>query len=131
MRPRTSSRWAIRPRSASTACACSSCHAASSGSATTPSTSASRLRISSPASSASSATPRTPPSTNQLRVLHEDVADAARRGVARVDRILERLVDVLPPDHDHGVDAVVLEEAHPGGTRDPVAFILELLDRDH
>src|SRR5437868_672941 len=44
------------------------------------------------------------------RVLDEDVADAVSRGLAGVDCILERLVDVLPADHDHRVYAVVLEE---------------------
>ena len=66
-----------------------------------------------------------------LRVLDEDVADAVRGRLARVDRVLERLVDVLPADHDHRVDPVVLEEARARGARDLVASVLDLLDRDH
>ena len=82
-RSRTCSRSATRPRSASTACGCSSSRAASSGSATTPSTSASRSPTSSPASSASSPTPRTraypdgPPSSERRR-RGRHAPDAAR-----------------------------------------------------
>ena len=47
----------------------------------------------------------------RLGVLDEDVPDPVRGRVARVDRVLERLVDVLPADHEHRVDPVVLEEA--------------------
>ena len=56
------------------------------------------------------------------RVLDEDVADAVRGGLAGVDRVLERLVDVLPADHDHRVDAVVLEEARARRARDVVGL---------
>src|SRR6476659_4184865 len=51
-----------------------------------------------------------------------------RRGVARVDRVLERLVDVLPADDDHGIDPVVLEQARARGARDVVASVFEGLD---
>jgi phosphate transport system protein len=58
-RSRTCSRSATRRRNGSTGCGCSSSRAASSGSATMRSTSASRWPTSSPASCASSATRRT------------------------------------------------------------------------
>ena len=49
--------------------------------------------------------------------------------LARVDRFLERLVDVLPADHDHRIDAVVLEERRARGAGDGVRLVLDLLDR--
>src|SRR3954467_2655695 len=70
-------------------------------------------------------------STAELRVLDEHVADAVRSRLAGVDRVLERLVDVLPADHDHRVDPIVLEEARPGCARDVVRFVLDLLDRNN
>src|SRR3954467_4492039 len=69
-------------------------------------------------------------STAELRVLDEHVADAVRSRLAGVDRILERLVDVLPADHDHRVDPAVLEQAGARGARDVVAAVLDRLDLD-
>ena len=47
----------------------------------------------------------------QLRVLDDDVADHVRRRLAGVDRILERLEDVLPADDDERVDPRVAGRA--------------------
>src|SRR5207248_1247345 len=63
-------------------------------------------------------------------VLDEDVADAMRGRLARVDGVFERLVDVLPADHDHRVDPVVAEEARARRARDGVGLVLELLDAE-
>src|SRR3954452_23999124 len=41
------------------------------------------------------------------RVFYDDALEDVRHGLAGVDRVLEPLVDVLPADHDHRVDAVV------------------------
>src|SRR5687768_17020773 len=58
-------------------------------------------------------------SISALRVLDGDVRDDVRRGLARVDRPLQSLVDVLPADHDQGVDAVVAEERRDRVVDDP------------
>src|SRR5438045_3162912 len=55
----------------------------------------------------------------------EDVGDPLRR----VDRLLEPLVDVLPADHHHRVDAAVEERGHRLA-RDAVAVVLEPVDLD-
>src|SRR5712691_2917431 len=63
-------------------------------------------------------------------VLDEDVADPVSGGLAGVDGVLERFVDVLPADHDHGIDAIVLEKARAGGACDVVSLVLDCLDRE-
>src|SRR5206468_7992812 len=65
-----------------------------------------------------------------LRVLDDDVPHAMGGGLAGVDRVLERLVDVLPANHDHRVDPIVLEQARARGPRDVVAPVLDALDLD-
>src|SRR4051794_25399383 len=47
-----------------------------------------------------------------LGVLDRDPLDDVRDRLGRVDPRLEALVDVLPADHDHRVDAVVEERRH-------------------
>src|SRR4051812_13372203 len=58
------------------------------------------------------------------RVLDHDVLEDVRHGLRRVDRRLEAVVDVLPADHDHRVDAV-LEERCQGLAHQAVALVLE------
>ena len=55
--------------------------------------------------------------------------DDVGRGLASVDRVLERLEDVLPADDDQRIH-VVLEEAAIASRSDSVAFVLESLDLD-
>src|SRR6185369_13584727 len=50
--------------------------------------------------------------TRDLGVLDDDALEHVRHVLARIDRLLEALVDVLPADHDHGVDAVVEQRGH-------------------
>ena len=61
-----------------------------------------------------------------LGVLHDDVPDHVRGRLAGVERVLERLEDVLPADDDQRVDARVAEEVGDRVADDPVAFVLEL-----
>src|SRR4051794_29823382 len=62
-----------------------------------------------------------------LPVLDDDVLEDVGRAFRRVDRLLQAVVDVLPPDHDHRVDAG-LEERGEALPHDPVALVLEAMD---
>ena len=46
----------------------------------------------------------------RLRVLDDDVRDHVRGRLAGVEPAFERLVDVLPANHDQRVDALVAEQ---------------------
>src|SRR3954468_15092600 len=59
-----------------------------------------------------------------LRVFDDDSLDEGRHVLAGVDGLFEALEDVLPPDHDHGVDAVVEQRGDRVPAR-PVAVVLE------
>src|SRR6266516_4336517 len=63
-----------------------------------------------------------------LVVLDEQVADPVRDRLAGVDRVLERLVDVLPAHDDQWVDPVVPEQARDGVALDAVGLVLDPLD---
>src|SRR4051794_39790563 len=62
-------------------------------------------------------------------VLDDDALEDVGDRLGRVDRALEALVDVLPADHDHRVDAT-LEQRGRGLARDAVAVVLEPVDLD-
>src|SRR4051812_682096 len=62
-------------------------------------------------------------------VLDHDALEDVGDRLGRVDRALEALVDVLPSDHDHRVDAA-LEQRGCGLARDAVAVVLEPVDLD-
>src|SRR3954471_5181992 len=62
-------------------------------------------------------------------VLQHDRLEHVRTLLGRVDPALEPLVDVLPADHGHRVDAVVEQRGHRLA-RDPVAVVLEAVDLD-
>src|SRR3954471_20906157 len=68
-------------------------------------------------------------STAASGVLDDDALEDVGDRLGRVDRALEALVDVLPADHDHRVDAT-LEQRRHGLARDPVAVVLEPVDLD-
>src|SRR5439155_5551916 len=63
-----------------------------------------------------------------LVVLDEEVADPVRDRLAGVDRVLERLVDVLPAHDDQWVDPVVPEQARDGVALAAVGLVLDPLD---
>src|ERR1044072_420770 len=58
-------------------------------------------------------------------ILYDDSLEYLRRGLGRVDRVLEHREHVLPADHDHRVDAVG-EERGARVAGDPVALLLEV-----
>src|SRR3954447_17225858 len=60
-------------------------------------------------------------------VLDDDALDDVHRGLRGVDRGLEALEDVLPPDHHHRVDPP-LEQRREALAQDPVALVLQLVD---
>src|SRR3954454_15259690 len=62
-------------------------------------------------------------------VLDHDALEGVRDGLARVDRGLEALVDVLPAQHDHRIDAVVEQGGH-GFPGHAVAVVLQPVDLD-
>src|SRR4051812_30197924 len=62
-------------------------------------------------------------------VLDDYSLENVRDRLAGVDRVLEALVDVLPADHDHRVDAVVEQRSHRLA-RHAVAVVLEPVDLD-
>src|SRR3954452_5885216 len=62
-------------------------------------------------------------------VLEHDPLDHVRALLARVDAALEALVDVLPADHGHRVDAVIEQRRHRLAG-DAVAVFLEPVDLD-
>src|SRR4051795_13533537 len=62
-----------------------------------------------------------------LRVLDDDALERVRHVLAGVDGLFEALEDVLPPDHDHRVDAVV-EQRRDGVAARAVAVVLEAVD---
>src|SRR4051794_14454425 len=68
-------------------------------------------------------------STGASGVLDDDALEDVGDCLGRIDRALEALVDVLPTDHDHGVDAA-LEQRGRGLARDAVAVVLEPVDLD-
>src|SRR5215208_6788073 len=55
-------------------------------------------------------------------VLDDDALEDVRRALAGVDRVLEALEDVLPPDHEHRVDAP-LEQGGQGLADDAVTLV--------
>src|SRR5581483_3139191 len=57
-------------------------------------------------------------------VLDDDVGDYVGGRLARVERALERLVDVLPAEHDERVDAVVPEQRRQAVAQQAVALVL-------
>src|SRR3954454_20545938 len=59
--------------------------------------------------------------------LHEDRLEHVRGVLTRVDRLLERLVDVLPADDRERVP-LGAEELRDGLTGEPVALVLELAE---
>src|SRR4051794_14904499 len=64
-----------------------------------------------------------------LRVLDDDALEDVRDRLGGVDRVLEPLVDVLPADHDHRVDAA-LEQSGGRLAGDAVAVVLEPVHLD-
>src|SRR3954467_5463272 len=68
-------------------------------------------------------------STAASGVLDDDALEDVGDRLGRVDRALEALVDVLPADHDHRVDAA-FEQRGRGLARDAVAVVLEPVDLD-
>src|SRR6478735_4626298 len=62
-----------------------------------------------------------------LGVLDDDAFEDESDPLGGVDRILEQLEDVLPANHDHGVDPV-LEQRGDRAAHDLVALILEPVD---
>src|SRR3954447_12959047 len=62
-----------------------------------------------------------------LRVLDDDALERVGHVLAGVDGLFEALEDVLPPDHDHRVDAVV-EQRRDGVAARAVAVVLEAVD---
>src|SRR3712207_827542 len=69
----------------------------------------------------------TSPSTAASGVLDDHAAEDVRDVLGRVDRLLEALEDVLPPDDDHRIDAGVEERRH-GLAAQAVAVVLEAVD---
>src|SRR5918995_4835228 len=65
----------------------------------------------------------------QSGVLDGDALEDVRHALRRVDRVLEPLEDVLPADHQHGVDPR-LEERRERLADDPVALVLVPVDLD-
>ena len=59
--------------------------------------------------------------------LHHEALERVARVTAGVDGLLEPLVDVLPADHDHRVDAAVEQRAERAAL-EPVALVLEVVD---
>src|SRR5688572_21024195 len=59
----------------------------------------------------------------------DDALDHVGGVLARVDRLLEQAVDLLPLDHVERVAAVGEQLGH-GDARDPVALVLEPMDLD-
>ena len=60
-----------------------------------------------------------------LRVLDDNVRDHVGGCLTGVEATLERLIDVLPADHDQRVDAVVPEQRCESLTEEKVTLILE------
>src|SRR5919106_390130 len=67
--------------------------------------------------------------SSALRVLDDDALERVRHVLAGVDGLFEALEDVLPPDHDHRVDAVVEQRRDRVAAR-AVAVVLEAIDLD-
>src|SRR4051794_28472341 len=63
------------------------------------------------------------------RVLDHDVLEDVRDGLRGVDSSLEAIVDVLPANHHHGVDAV-LEQPGQGLPHEAIALVLEPVQLD-
>src|ERR671918_3163673 len=64
-----------------------------------------------------------------LGILDHDALEDVRHVLGGVDGLLEALEDVLPADHDHGVDAGV-EQRGDRLAGDPVPVVLEPVDLD-
>src|SRR4051812_30659516 len=62
-------------------------------------------------------------------VLDDDALEDVRDLLGGVDRVLEPLVDVLPADHHHRVDAALEQRCHPRAG-DAVAVVLEPVHLD-
>jgi len=62
-------------------------------------------------------------------VLDDDPFEDVRDALRCVDRRLEPLVDVLPADHDHRVDAALEQRCHRLA-HDTIAVVLEAVDLD-
>src|SRR3954447_1011112 len=70
---------------------------------------------------------RTASECTALPILDDDARDDVHRGLRGVDRILEALEDVLPPDDHHRVDPP-LEQRGDALAQDAVALVLEPVD---
>src|SRR3954451_5880503 len=70
---------------------------------------------------------RTASECTALPILDDDARDDVHRGLRGVDRILEALEDVLPPDDHHRVDPP-LEQRGDDLAQDAVALVLEPVD---
>src|SRR5829696_2645431 len=62
-----------------------------------------------------------------LGVLDDDAFEDVRHMLRGVDRLLQALEDVLPTDHNHGVDPIV-EQGCDGFADDAVPVVLEAVD---
>lgn len=69
------------------------------------------------------------PASPRLGVLDDEALQPARGMAAFVDRLLQRLVDPLPADHEHRVDRTV-EECGWGRAEDLIPLLLEAADPD-
>src|SRR4051795_10962875 len=67
--------------------------------------------------------------TGRLGVLDDDALEDVRDRLGGVDGVLEPLVDVLPANHDHRVDAALEQRGHRLA-RDAVAVVLEPVHLD-
>src|SRR3954447_4190309 len=65
-----------------------------------------------------------------LRVLQDDALEGVGHHLRGVHRFLEPLEDVLPADHDHGVDRP-LEQRRERHALQPVALVLQAVDLHH
>src|SRR5437588_396005 len=63
---------------------------------------------------------------SRLRVLDHDPLEDVRGALGGVDRVLESLKDILPPDHDHRVDPD-LEQGRDRLAHDPVGLVLQAM----
>src|SRR4051794_28951877 len=68
-------------------------------------------------------------SAPRLGVLYDDALQDVGHVLRGVDRLLEALEDVLPADHDHGIDPRV-EQRRDRLADDPVTVVLEPVQLD-
>jgi hypothetical protein len=69
------------------------------------------------------------PGEGERGVLDDDALEDVRHVLGGVDRVLEALVEVLPPDHDHRIDAVAEQRGHRLPAH-AVAIVLQTVDLD-